>query len=288
MVKGISSINGFIKTGVISALLAGSTALYASNPIKKEAQPNQTEVVSKEGAEALKSASLLELQQTPVTTEHNPRLDATFRKFAKNAEDKQAINEILNKIYKDEGTFLASAYIQYEMDRQMLKILLDENTDMLINNNINPKLGNKVKKFGKDFYGAVTPNAQKVTNWLENSYTPAIFSLIRFDHKPNGQELIKRLDYIAEEKANFDLDDMVEYHVFSDNFHRNELKNRTDNQALSDLAAYKMFMIDKLIIKNALYNHWVFDPTYKFNNGAILKDYYDEWMNSVEPKAGNK
>ena len=284
MVKGISSINGFIKTGLVSALLAGSSALYASNPIKKDVQPNKTEVVSKEGAEALKAANLQGIQQTSVPTVSNLKLNATFRKFAKNADDKQAINEIISDIYKDEGTFLGSVYVQHEIDRQMLGVLLDGNTDILINNNINPTLGKEVKKIEQEFYKTVKPNAQKVTDWLTQIYTPAILKLVEFDHKPNSEEVIKRLDYIAEEKAKFDLDDMIEYHVFSDNFQRNELKNRTDNQALSDLAAYKMFMIDKLIIKNALYNHRVFNYNERYSNGGSLKNYYEDWMKSVEPK----
>lgn len=288
MVKGISSINGWVKAGVISAFLAGSAAMYASNPIKDvNNTPNQTEVVSKEGADALKSTALKSVQgvkQDAVPTVNNTRLDETFRKFAKNAEEKQIIDDIINGIYKENGTFLGGVLVQHEIDRQMLGILLDRNTDMLINNNINPELGKEVKKLGEDFYLRVKLHEKEMNDWLENSYTPAVFGLIAFDHKPNGEEVIKRLDYIAEEKANFDLDDMIEYHVYCDTFHEGVLKKRTDTQAMSDLAAFKMYMIDKLIMKNALYNHDVFYYNHKLKNGRRLSDYFEPWMNSVEPK----
>lgn len=282
MVKGISSINGYIKTGVVSALLAGSTALYASNPIKKDVQPNKTEVVSKEGAEALKAANIQGIQQTSVPTVSNPKLNTNLRKFAKNQEEKNIIDNILKDSYKENGTFLGSALIQHEIDRQNFFMLIEENTDLLLK--INPKLGKEVKDIGPKFYDALRENAKKLDSWIENTYTPNIYNLTHFDRVPTADKVIERIDYIAEEKAKFDLDDMIEYHVYCDNFQRNELKNRTDNQALSDLAAYKMFMLDKLMMKNALYNYDVFLPSKRFSKNVGLLEFYDAWMNTISPK----
>ena len=198
MVKGISSINGLVKTCVISALLAGTTVLYASNPIKKGAQPNQTEIDSEAGTEALNATSLQGVQQTFVPSVNNPRLDATFRKFAKNDNEKKEINDIINSIYKEEGTFLASVYIQHEIDRQQLGALLDENTDLL--SKINPELAKKVREIGSKFYKSVRPIKENVEDKIEKSYTPEIFSLLAFDHIPNAKEVIKRLDSIADKR----------------------------------------------------------------------------------------
>ena len=61
MVKGISAINSATKKGIIISMLAAtSLGVGASNPIKntvQESEPNKTEVVSKEGAEAVKTLS---------------------------------------------------------------------------------------------------------------------------------------------------------------------------------------------------------------------------------------
>lgn len=82
----------------------------------------------------------------------------------------------------------------------------------------------------------------------------------------------------------FDLDYIIEYHVYCDTFYEDVLKKRTDTQAMSDLAAYKMYMIDKLMIKNALYNSRVFNYNAEYSNGRRLKDYYEDWMSSAAPK----
>ena len=56
---------------------------------------------------------------------------------------------MVNEFYKNYGTFLASAVIQHELDRQQLYTLFDEDTKTL--SRINPKLAERVKEFGPDF-----------------------------------------------------------------------------------------------------------------------------------------
>ncbi len=71
MVKSITSAGNIVKTVALSALLAGSVALGATNPVKTTKQgsmPNQTEVVSKDGAEAVKAMTLPQQPKTAVPT----------------------------------------------------------------------------------------------------------------------------------------------------------------------------------------------------------------------------
>ena len=282
----LSIISNIVKAGALSALLVGSVAAYSTNPLKRANQDNppQTEVVSKAGAEALKTICLQSMQQTSVPTEHNPKLDSTLRKFAINDEFAKAIDEFLSSIYKNNGTFLGTALLQHEIDRQQFGTFLDCNTDVLITNNINPELGKEIKGYGDEFYASVKPNAEDVYKWLEESYTPAIISLLNFDHVPDGDEVIKRLDFIASDKAGFNTDELIEYYVYTDNFKQNKLKNRTDIQAKSDLIAFKMFILDRLLMYSALKANGVFGKGSYYKNGKGLDKFFPRWMESVQPK----
>ena len=88
-------------------------------------------------------------QSSTVPTVHNQRLDDLYRKYASNEEEVNQVNSMVNEFYKNYGTFLASAVIQHELDRQQLYTLFDEDTKTL--SRINPKLAERVKEFGPDF-----------------------------------------------------------------------------------------------------------------------------------------
>ena len=104
------AINKITKAGILGGLLMGAVTLNATNPITTlNKTPNQTEVVSKEGAAALRAASLQGVQQTAVPTLHNPKLDKALRKYIESADDKEYIDGIINNTYKDNGTYLGSA-----------------------------------------------------------------------------------------------------------------------------------------------------------------------------------
>lgn len=278
MVKGISSINGLIKTSVVATLLAGSSALYASNPIKDiNNKPNNTEILSREGADALKAMRVNEINQTAVPTVHNKRIDDTFRKFAKDDEEKKLINSLIDGMYPTKGTFLTSALLQHELDRQQYFLLLEEKGNLLIKNNINPELGKEVSIYGSDFYKSVRPHAKEIDKWIDDEYTPRILGNLSFDHKPTAKEVIDRLDDIVENRSNFKTNEVTSYNFASDVFIKKQLNNRTDDLALSELIAFKMYMIDKTIFEKTSKNNDFFK-----NNGR-LTDFYNEWIETVEP-----
>ena len=279
----MTTINKIIRAGVLGGLLMGAVTLNASNPITNtDKTPNQTEVVSKEGAAALRAISLQGVQQATVPSVHNTQIDNLFIKFASTPEEKKEISAVINSMYTDGGTFLASALLQHELDRQQLLLLLEEKGDMLTKNELNPELGESIKKFGSDFYKSVRPNSKTINNWLNNKYTPDMMEYLGFDHKPNAEEVIKRLDYIAEHQVNFSSDNFLQYVLNSDSYiNRNNLKGKTDAISLSKIIAHKMFSIDFIIFKKSLTNCNVFGPNSKFNQFSELKDYYEKWMKTV-------
>ena len=119
---------------------------------------------------------------------------------------------------------------------------------------------------------------------MDTDYTPFIQGSLQFNKKPDYQEVLDKLDYIAKNEAKFNLDEKMEYYAFSKSFKQSKIKNRTDAQAMSDLIAYKMFLIDKLIMKRNLKNMGVFGKNSFFIGQEELVDYYDKWMNSIAPK----
>jgi hypothetical protein len=170
-------INGLAKKGILTiSLLIGSLSLGATNPIKTKlvTQPNQTEVISKEGSEALKTTALQNVNQTAVPTVHNPKLDRMMRKFIETPEEKTYYENIINNVYKLNGTFLGSAVAQHEINLQTFYAFMTKNTKMMKNNNINPELAKKIESFGPDFFKTVTPKEKEATDWAFDILYPVI------------------------------------------------------------------------------------------------------------------
>ena len=98
--EGYQQINSIgRKAALIGAITAGAMLLGASCPIKvaqQNKEPQKTELMSKESAEALKINSL---QQTipDVPTVHNPKLDKTLKKFAENDAELADFNTFIDK-----------------------------------------------------------------------------------------------------------------------------------------------------------------------------------------------
>ena len=228
------------------------------------------------------SAPIQVTQSSTVPTVHNQRLDDLYRRFASNEEEVNQVNSMVNEFYKNYGTFLASAIIQHELDRQQLYTLFDEDTKTL--SRINPELAEEVKGIGPDFYKAVKPNKDRVIQWLEEEYSPKILQFLSFDHKPTANEVLERLDYIAKNKVSFTKDEILTYNQKLDNFKARYTRNRADNISLSELIAYKMFVIDKIIFEGSLRNSNFFRKEYYFHKYIGIEGYYSDWMDSVSPK----
>ncbi len=285
MVKGISAINSIAKKGVLGLMLASSVTMGASSPIKNtraESEPQRTELMSRETANALRVNSLQ--QTTTVPTVHNPKLDATLKKFAENSEEAKIYNDFINSVYINNGSYLGSVILQNETDVQMLTALIKKKTNLIIRNNINPQLGRKIEGFGENFYRTITPNSEIIDKWLD-TYSQIIGKNLEFDHKPTAEEVSDRLDFIAENKLQFTKEEIIHYHVYCNDFLYNKLKDKKGTQAVSDLLAYKMFMIDKIAFAKELYGTGVFGRGSYENGYNTMRDYYNEWMESVEPKA---
>lgn len=279
----MDSINIIAKASLLSTLLMGSAALYATKPITNvntAPNQNQTEIISEEGAEAINVASLQSIQQSSASVPHNIQLDRTLRKFIETEDDRRGINDLINNVYDVQGEFLGSALMQHEIDRRALYHFMTGNTKILKTSGINPNLAEKIEGFGPDFYKTIKPKCEMVLDWMFKDYTKALMSNFGFGYKPKAEETIDRLDEIATKKTGFDLDERIEYFTYSNGYKSKVLEGKTDNQSMAKLAAYKMFLIDKLMFIKELDGVSVL---YGEGHFPKLIDYFKEWMESVNP-----
>lgn len=272
------------KVSILCGLLMGAVTLKATKPITNVTKtPNQkpTEIVSKEGAVALKETSLQGVQQSSVPSVHNMKLETMYKKYADNPDEIKLVNTIVNDFYNKYGTFLASARIQHELDRQQLFVLLQEDNKTL--ERVNPNLAEEVKENGPQFYKSVTPNAGDVTKWLEKEYSPVLVQLLTFEHKPTANEVTDRINYIVDKKAGFKVEDLIDYHTEVDWYKNKYVKNKTDVMTMSDFIALQIYTLDKIMIKKSLTNCNFFGKDSHFDNYSGLSVYYDDWMETVSP-----
>ena len=214
---------------------------------------------------------------------HNTRLDVTLRKFIETNEDREYEKKIIDNVYNNNGTYLASAIVQHMIDHMNFSAFLNGKTYILTEND--PKLGKMIEGFGPDFYRSVTPNTEHIIKWLNNEYTPAFFSAIKFNSKPNADEVIKRMDDMAKNNKMFKEQDLAEYLLLTNNYTKQKLKGKTDTQALSDIISYKMCLIDKLIFIRSLDHSGTSYSKESFEHGSnSIRDYFMMWMDSVSPK----
>ena len=238
--------------------------------------------------------SMTESQQgvknAAVPTVHNQRLDNLYRKFASNSEEMKLVNSYLNEVYENCGSFLASARIQHEIDKQLFYALLDENTDAL--SRVNPKLGEKVIKSGPDFYKAIRPHANKLTKWLEGEQSAKILRRLSFDHKPSAEEVFNKLDTVAHRTGLWRMDEQV-YESNVGRARKNWINNRSDYKTWSELIAYAMYTIDAQFFNEVFDENKIIDfdiyESEKDNRSGLLfigthVDFRNDYMYSINPK----
>ena len=221
-----------------------------------------------------------------IPSDHNAKLDVTLRKFIETNEDREYEKKIIDNVYNNYGTYLASAIVQHMIDYMNFSAFLNSKTYILTEND--PKLGKMIEGFGPDFYKNVTPFSEHIHKWLNNNYSPLIFFALKFDLKPKADEVIKRLDDMAKNNELFDKKNISEYLILSNNYTREKTNGKIDTQALSDIIAYKMFLFDELMFLNSLDSSGLSYSKGHFEyNHRSIRDYFEMWMDSVSPESLN-
>ena len=284
-----------MKAGLVAGLLSCAAAAYTTNPIKNKIQPNQTEVVSKEGAEALKTTTMQAVTQNSIPTVQHSKLNERLRKYIENEEDSKYINNIINNVYNQNGTYLACVKLQREIDFQQLYTFLSKNPDILIKNNINAKFGKQIKDFGPDFFKTLDSDKAKIImGWVNEIYNVKMNKLLRFKNMPNVVEVSDRIDEIVSNSDYLNSNEILMYYKECNKYLDNKLEPTTPQDA-AYIPARQMFIYDKIIFEKVLKKIGVFNEK-QFNDGSKdMQYYFNKWMDVVKPdlryiipKKGNK
>lgn len=269
----LTAINGVAKKAALGAMLASSVAMFASNPIRtaRTENPPQTEVVSKDGADALKAMTFPQQQNPAVPTVHNKALDEKFLKLADTEEEKQYVNNLLSNIYAKNGSYLGSAMVQQNIDVNMFLEFLDGNIEIL-------------KKFDEEAYNKIDRDAmQKVVEkgepikqWLNENYFKVYNQPFgQFDHMLDAEEVSNALDSYVEEDPYQLFNNYVAYHFNRINYDIELKKSNMDNvQKNSDLIAAKTHTANDLLFRNLISTTGL-----DMNNGVVKN--YNEFMDAT-------
>ena len=125
-----------------------------------------------------------------------------------------------------------------------------------------------------------------IFRWINNQYSPFIFYTLEFVSKPKADEVIEKIDDFAKNKTSaiLEKEDVAEYLILTNNYTREKTKGKIDNQTLSDIISYKMFILDELIFTRVLDNYGVSYAKGRFKyKSNTIRDYFIMWMDSVSP-----
>lgn len=254
--KRLSAINSVAMKVVLGvAVVSTAMLLGASSPIKntrQEKEPVQTELMSKESAEAPKLISLQQTKQS-VPTAHNPKLDATLMKFAENQDDVAYIKNFTNDAYLNYGTYMGSAIVQSQIDVNMFLAFLDGNKEVLKNFPDGDALYKAASAEGG--LELVKTKSEEIKKWILENYE-AIYSPLfnKFSYKPNAEETINALDeYVRVNNRTFE---NRYWQVYTNPSEQFQLKQQNISKSIvqknSDLIAYKIYLADMSLFRNIM------------------------------------
>lgn len=278
----ISSINGAAKKVALGAMLFSSVTMFATNPnrtTRTDNPPQQTEVLSKDGSDALKAMTFPQQQNPAVPTVHNKALDEKFLKLADTEEEKQYVNNLLSNIYAKNGSYLGSAMVQQNIDVNMFLAFLDGNIDIL-------------KRFDEEAYNKIDRDAmQKVVEkggpikqWLNENYFNVYNQPFgQFDHSPDAFEVENSLlEYIKKDPFKLFDNSASVLGVKAESF-AEKLNNSQVNlvQKYSNLLAYEISTADYLLFHTLLKNSGIFKG---YDDLDVIIN-FQRYMFAVQPTA---
>lgn len=202
----LSAINGVAKKAALGAMLFSSVVMFATTPNRntRTENPPQAEVVSREGADALKANTFPGQQQnSAVPTVHNQKLDNNLKIFYTN-EDPKTIEDFLSSVYKANGSYLGSALIQQYIDLNMFMAFLDGNIEILkkfdenYDNSYSPQHKQKFYDAANALYtngnmAKIADLRSKVKDWIQDNYFNIYAEALTFDNPPDFFELDKKI-----------------------------------------------------------------------------------------------
>lgn len=234
----------------------------AGGSANKTAEQTQTEVISAEGAEALKAMNV----ETPLySNEINKQIyDKTISKYS-TKEDKLEVAYNLIDLFDVAGTFLGTAEAQRTYDENLINDLTYSLED---------KVDNKPAASALDYLRLQMFNYFKASRSVE-------FAEFEKNGPFSAQKMSLTLDNTLENLDFLSKRQKKLYHKSVDNFKKMQNNTTQGNvKALSDLISYKVFLMDKIALETLIEDSKVLDSEEK-----ISKDDYKALVAEFEKAA---
>lgn len=266
---------------VLAGFMAMSPlSLKAAN--HQEANTERPELFTKEGARALQVTTAPQTTQQQTSTVRNLELEQRLMKFAENDKERAEYKEAINEFYSTGGTYAGSVMLQLAIDGQLLETFLNERTDLLINNDINPSLGREIRDDAEAFYRPIRPQKDKIIDWFENTYSPYILQYFQSGQNQTAQEVSEKLDKLVEQigLSRYDKDFYDAYEL---------VKPKDDNSIRwASYISLKVEIIDYLVFKKNMNSLRMLE---KYNSGGYnvsRRSSFERLMDSFRRKNSEK
>lgn len=274
MIKPVSVMNSIVKTPAVRNFATATmltlgvlgVGACAGGSANKTTEQVQTEILSAEGAEALKAMNV----ETPLySNEINKQVyDKTLSICPK--DQVESVKEALKKSFEVAGTFLGTADAQRVVDMN------------LIGNFKNIALD----KFDSGMHITILEQVNKKSTALMNQIRQTEAEEFAKNGFPSAQDMSKRLD---DTFNNLEFVTDKQKRIYNKSilaFQKGQSVSQKSNvQKMSDLIAYKAFLIDKAIIEHYIEYYMVFQegPTRAMSN--MSKKDYKEMVAEFEKAA---
>ncbi len=190
-------------------------------------------------------------QKNEVPTVHNKKLDEKLLKFFDNDQEKKETSDFINNVYKQYGTYLGSAIIQFNIDHHIFQSFLFGDIEIL-------------KKFDENAYNKidraamqkVVEKGEPIKQWLNENYFKVYNQPFgQFDHSPDAFEVENALtEYIKKNPYNlFEKEDITVFQLKIEDYAKELNKsNLNQTQRFSNMLAYEINQADYLMFFNLL------------------------------------
>lgn len=253
MIKPVSVMNSVVKTPAVRNIATATmltlgvlgVGACAGGNSNKTADNAQTEIVSVEGAEALKAAAIP--NQPIYSNEPNKKMVDALTKL-----ELGGVLKHYNNLCKSQGTFLATAYAQNSIDYLMM---LNRNENTLMREiKETYGLNANTREDLKSIRGFIFDNINDFYDYIDTLKTGYVQDFTyAIKGKKSAQEVSLALDELIATQKNLSAKDKKKYAKSVEFFKKSQPDEiRNSLQGWTDLIAFKIYKIDELVYKKGI------------------------------------
>ena len=274
MIKPVSVMNSIVKTPAVrnfatatmltlGVLGVGACAGGNSNKTTDKAQ---TELISQEGAEALKNNII---KANTISYTHNKKIEDYLNVAFPDAVKEEDVNYYKSVVYniaEEYGTFLSTMEAQRLIDFCIAEQAIK---DVILVNGIRDGVIDDFSQYDKlktiKKYAPMIDSAEKIIEWADGEYYQALLKKGGLEDV-SGEAISTKLDEFLEEQKYLTQEEKDDYYTLVKNYQKKQIdKKRYKVQNLADLISLKMNKINELVFLHKIGENEKFISTPKFD-----------------------